>query len=253
MPDPHRPLSQGKITALKLLKEALADAEDAGHDRWQFAIRKDALLAAGSSASDLRWLLSSRLIEEAIEITALKSSERVFRAAPPLALPADGCFVLTYGGVVYVESHILGAKGSATAGGEPTPRPRAARRRTRRRSRPLKPSDEPPSDSQESLAEAPRPQWHPLEGDLYFRGRLVRRCGRKTAKIEERLLEAFADATWNRRVANPFGHRLEDRQQLKEAVRRLNTSLRGALLRFHVRRDGAIAYWQDCTLKRSVQ
>lgn len=237
MPDANRPLSEGKIVALKLLKQALDDARDVRRDRWQFAIRKETLLDAGATVNDLRWLISCRLVEEAREITGPSDPCRVFGGVVDLALHNGACFVLSHGGRVFVRRHLEG---------------RAARKRkSRRRRRALRRHDAQRASSacnshgNTPPAEAPRLEWRPAEGELHFRGELAWRRGRKVARFEELLLERFTTVNGGCSVANPFGDALEASQQLKETVRRLNKSLLVPTLRFHVHHDGASASWED--------
>jgi hypothetical protein len=93
----------------------------------------------------------------------------------------------------------------------------------------------------------PTPEWHPLEGELYYRGELARRRRRKVARLEERVLGAFEEVHWARVIKNPFaGESVDAPEQLIEAIRRLNDSLLVGSLRFHAQDDGALAWWEDC-------
>lgn len=58
MPDPKRPLSEGKVAALIRLKLAYDDAEDADEEPCQFAISKDELIGGGAATSELLWLIN---------------------------------------------------------------------------------------------------------------------------------------------------------------------------------------------------
>lgn len=223
MSDPNRPLSEGKITALKLLKQALDDAEDAGQNIWQFAIRKANLLRSGATVNDLRWLLSRHLIDQAGELTKRGDDQRSFFKITGLHLPDDACFILSHGGKVYVERNGLEAPVLRDKG------------------------DDVASLSRIAPCSSPTPEWRHIEGELCFRGEVVRRRGRKAARLEETLLAQFAKANWASSIANPFrGPRARRRARLIETVRRLNESLLGCTLRFHARNNGEVALWEDC-------
>jgi hypothetical protein len=72
---------------------------------------------------------------------------------------------------------------------------------------------------------SPTPEWRARQGELHFRGELARRPGQKKARLVERLLDRFAEENWARSILNPFDDPVVAREQLKEAVRRLNDSL----------------------------
>lgn len=243
--DPDRALSAGKLAALKLLKEALDDAEDVGSDRWQFAVRKEALLAAGVSVSDLRWLIVSHLAEANNEITRHGHAQRTFRQTPSLALLDGDCFVLTHLGVVYIRNHLISANGASlrdrsVIAPRRAPLPRDQHSQRSRRA-PDSCGGAPPWDR-------PRPQWRSTAGELYFRDQLARRRGRKIAILEEFLLGRFAEANWEQSLllALPAGP-IETLGQLKECVRRLNDHMLLDALRFHACAgvNGPIASWED--------
>lgn len=94
-----------------------------------------------------------------------------------------------------------------------------------------------------------RPVWDELTGELWFRGALLRERGRKLAPLEERVLGAFQRARWRRAVSDPLNHDdpASPELQLREAVRRLNRSLKLDWLRFHS--AGLVAWWEDGILK----
>lgn len=241
MPEPTGALSHGNIGVLKLLMQALDGANGAGRDKWQFAVAKAELEAAGATSSDLCWLVSQRLVDPAVEVTRPGERERTFHSAAD-TLDAHVCFVLSHLGKVYLEQNGL-------AHGAP---PAAAKRQSKRKpnradDRPAKRANGPPEDTEGPAEHAaqPTPQWRPLEGELYFRGERVRRPSRKKARLVEHLLDGFAKAKWARSILNPFDDPGAAREQLKEAVRRLNDSLLIDTLRFHVSRDGMTAWWED--------
>ncbi len=246
MPDPNRPLSEGKLAVLKRLKLARDDADDIGEDVRQFAVNINELVAA---KSEVLWLMKARWVHHFYDVTRDGESRREFRAATDAPLRDNSCFVLSDLGRVYVERHILAANGVAQDDRKPKPSRRARERPKPRQRRGLKLSGEPCSSGQASASPRPLPDWRPIEGELHFRGELVWQCGRKGAVLVELLLTRFAPG-WPESIVNPFGDTAEAHQQLKEAVRRLNNTLRGSLLQFHVRRNGGLALWKDCAMTR---
>lgn len=268
------PLSDGKLVALTLLNQARDDAEDARQEVWQFAIRKAVLVTAGATESDLRWLLSRRLIDQAGEITKRGDSERKFSKLTGLNLPENGCFILSYAGKAYVEQPHLptgpaSSKLAATIGArvaragdrkrrrEPIAaddagtKRKATKQQHRVRSVTDARSDRSPILPPTSMGDGKPgaldvPEWRAIEGKLYFRGELARRRGRKAARVEEFLLGAFAQADWAQAILIHFpSGPIESPEQVKEAVRRLNDHMLIGSLRFHVHHDGEIVSWED--------
>src|SRR5258708_40216009 len=90
----------------------------------------------------------------------------------------------------------------------------------------------------------PLPVFERLTGKLRFRDTLVHERKLKPAPLVEMLLLRFNEAGWPEALESPLAEGVFDpRQQLIEAVRRLNKGLRGRLIRFHVR--GLVITWED--------
>ena len=260
MPDPKRQLSDGKLAALRLLHQALDDAEGAGQDKWQFAIRKAALLAADATVNDLRWLLSWRWIEHASEVSRPGAAARIFEKLPALALPNDACFVLTHLGRVFIEDNGPGPDDHRHLQQRLMPSALDDRRSPARDYRAAA-QPKPSSPRRHGSRVAPHlavgraatqrlpatrlvPEWRIEEGELYFRDELALRRGRKAAKLVELLLTSFQAANWKSAIPNPFIDGASDpAQQIVEAVRRLNDSLLVNTLRFHAHYGGGIVSW----------
>jgi hypothetical protein len=95
-----------------------------------------------------------------------------------------------------------------------------------------------------SINRRPLPVYERLTGRLRFRDTLVHERKRKPAPLVETLLLRFNEAGWPEALESPLPEGVFDpRQQLIEAVRRLNKGLRGTLIRFHVR--GSVITWED--------
>jgi len=265
MPDPNRPLSEGKIAALQRLKLAHDDAEDMGEPGSQLAVSTRELFAGGTAASDVLWLIKLRYVEHVYDVTPEGQLRREFRAATDAPLRENSCLFLSPSGRVYVERNLerRAAKKRALADAADPMAPDAAPRdvgRTRRAAPAAPRQQGPPSTAstprRSSGAEAPSangesglspvPDWRAVQGELYFRGRLARRRGRKSAKLQEFLLAKFSRANWARSIPVRIPSRLiKTRKQLKEAARRLNDHMLVETLRFHVYRDGPIVCWED--------
>jgi len=94
------------------------------------------------------------------------------------------------------------------------------------------------------MNQRPLPVYERLTGKLRFRDTLVHVRKRKPAPLVEMLLLRFSEAGWPEALESPLPEGVFDpRQQLIEAVRRLNKGLRGRLIRFHVR--GSVIMWED--------
>jgi hypothetical protein len=98
-----------------------------------------------------------------------------------------------------------------------------------------------------SMNHRPLPVYERLTGKLRFRDTLVHERKLKPAPLVETLLLRFNEAGWPEALESPLSEGVFDpRQQLIEAVRRLNKGLRGRLIRFHVR--GSVITWEDRTV-----
>jgi hypothetical protein len=69
---------------------------------------------------------------------------------------------------------------------------------------------------------------------------------RKSAPVEEALLDAWQQALW-RAIFDPLVHDSADvpEKQLENAIRRLNKALLSPWIKFHVR-DLRYIWWEDC-------
>ncbi len=214
MPDPKRPLSEGKVAALMLLKQALDDAEDVGKEVRQFAISKQQLIAVGAAESDLLWLITQRFVEHLRDVTADGQTQREFRAATAPALRDNSCFVLTHLGKVYIERNGLTSATRSTSG--------------LKRSLPER-------------TPAKRIRWDTRRHELWVDGRLVKRFAR-AAPAQWAVLDTFESRGWQSPVeGGAFGSHERDRgQRLRELVAELNKRLERSLIEFR----------KDCVAQR---
>lgn len=190
MSDPHRPLSEGKITAFELLKLAYDDADDVREEPRQFAVKMGELMAAGATSSDLLWLLKRRYAEHVREITHAGESRRQFREANGLNLTPESCFFLTYAGKSFAHENRLRCGASSVPGERDTP------------------------------------QWDAAEGKLYWRGMAIAQLATH-AYTERELLGEFERRGWESPIDNPIARDPigDATQARRSAVKNLNRHL----------------------------
>ena len=86
-------------SALSLLMDAATCAQDVGAELWQFSVEISALLRAGLTTNECRWLVAKGLAKHACEMTTHDADRRVFQPCTNLALPKRTCFVITERGM----------------------------------------------------------------------------------------------------------------------------------------------------------
>lgn len=75
------------------------NAEDFRCGQWEFAVEIDFLMAAGLTPEEIRWLVASRYIEPAREVTKPSDTIRQFRPIRKFDLGRKTCFVVTAAGL----------------------------------------------------------------------------------------------------------------------------------------------------------
>lgn len=212
MPDPKRPLSEGKIAALRLLKQANDDAEDVGDDPRQFASSKEAFAAVGATESDLLWLVKCRFAEHLQDVTRDTEAQRQFRVLTGARLRDNSCFVLTHLGKVYVERNGFGPAAEA-------PTTSTARQQP----------GQPPAE---------RICWDRQRHELWVDGILAKRF-KHVALTQWDVLDKFQARGWEGVLQlDPAGdHQRQPGQRVREVVAELNKSLERSLI--HFRKDCA--------------
>jgi hypothetical protein len=243
MADAKRALNAGQTAALTLLKQAYDEAERNGRVSRENPVGLTQLKLAGVTAHDLGSLVRWRLIER------LERIDGGARTAGAPKLDGESGFVLSYAGKDRLESEMertgysgkVVARGKRDVQGEPTPKAAGAPKNRAR-------GDTTPRDPRAEgvqLDAAETPEWRALEGELWFRGELVWRRGRKAARLEELVLDAFKAKNWARAIPTPLANDpLVAAEQLRGAIRRLNDTLLVASLQFHARKNGEIACWE---------
>jgi hypothetical protein len=169
-------------------------AKDFSTDRWEFALTLDALYREGLSEADIRWLISSGLVEHAIEKTRPDAEKRKFLHIASRLIVINSCFVLTETGCVMAEKLVVQVSPEIT-------------------------------QSSQIQTESLLPRWDSNVRELSLRSCLVKRF-RTPAHCQEIVLKAFENVNWVRRIDNPLpkDSGVDTSQQLRDTVRRLNSN-----------------------------
>jgi hypothetical protein len=202
--------------SLRLLLDAHAYAQDTDGNVWDFAVELPALLAAGATASALRWLVRQGYAEAGIEITQPADPQRSFQKLANLAFPANTCFVLTAAGVALAEQV---AEHTAV-------REDAAAKRLLRL---------------DGAGPVPGPHWDAELRELRLGSRIVKEF-KQPAPNQETILAAFEEDGWPARIDNPLPGP-DAKQKLHDTITRLNRHQRQPLLHFHADNNGQGVRW----------
>lgn len=201
---------------LTLLLQAHEYAAALGRDPWDFAVELPAVLAAGLTRSDLRWMVCTGMVGHAAEVPADRpDGARAFGAVGGLALTDRCCFVLTGPGV------------------------EAARRAVG-----LAPPA-PPGPAAAGPGPAPPPCWEPDRRTLRYRDRVVKHY-KLPAPNQELVLVSFQEEGWPVRIDDPLPtlRGVEPKRRLHDTVVALNRNQRAALLRFYGDGSGQAVCWE---------
>jgi hypothetical protein len=176
------------------LVEAQADANEFKADKWEFALSVHSLYRSGLNEADLRWMISTGLVEHAVEKTNPDAEKRSFMPTPGCLLTDHSCFVLTQAGCALAENLSM---------------------------RQL-PGRIPPVETGKKIV---RPHWNFHERELTLGGELVKRF-RTPARCQEIILNGFQRTKWLKRIDNPLPRDtdVDPSQQVRDAVRRLNSN-----------------------------
>ncbi|MGH7139960.1 MAG: hypothetical protein ACREHD_29830 [Pirellulales bacterium] len=209
MRDPDRPLSEGKVAAVALLKQAYEDAEDAGREARDFAVAKYELLNAGATESDLRWLLAMHYADAFAEVTPPGATKRQFRGLNEASLPESARLIVTYAGMVYAERNEIHA---------------CVRRH---REMPTGSPRRPPAE---------RIYWDGRRHELVVDGKVAKRFSRP-APLQWRVFEGWQKGGWKCPLgfAPPGDPQRDPAQRLRELIAELNRGLDRSLI--HFRKD----------------
>jgi hypothetical protein len=208
-------------SALAPLAEADACAQNTGVSPWDFAVEMEALLAAGLTTSDLRWLVRKGYLKHAYEVTRPHDVARRFRSCPNLAFAERTCFVLTEAG-----RQLLGGDGPPSPDGPPP-----ADRRAKLTSRHPRP--------------ACVPSWDRHRHILRMDGRVVKQF-KVSSPSQEAVLSAFEERGWPAAIDDPLpAHSGRDaRRRLRSTIQSLNANQQTPLLYFRGDLLGRRILWQ---------
>jgi hypothetical protein len=198
--------------AFALLLQGHEYARTLKRSPWDFAVNIKELRAAKLHDNDLRWLLLSGYVEHARETTRLGSGKRAFRRSGT-AFTNRSCFILTEQGkavALLAQAADMGSTAELATG-----------------------------------LRALRPRW---DGGLReFRlGPVVVKRFEEAAPNQELLLGAFEEQDFSQHIDDPIPPEsgLLSRERLRDTVKRLNRSLRGWPIRFHVEHGGKGVRWE---------
>lgn len=198
-----------------MLLDARDFATQTASSPWEYAVEIDLLQQVGLTQNDLRYLVRSRHLEHAVEVTVAGKGSRAFRPICSAEFEEQSCFVLTS----------LGAEAAGDAF-------------QRIRSRTLTSSTSAmDSGATSGLASPHRPNWDVARRILLWEGRIVK-CFRRRAINQELVLGAFEEESWPPRIDDPLAP-----QPCQDMKRRLNDTIkclnRGQVHRLlHFRGDG---------------
>jgi hypothetical protein len=106
------PIDHSFKAGLALLWQAYNYAQDAGADKWDFALESDILYQTSLTISDLRWLVAKGFAEHGQETSFYGDPHRSFRPSCGLNFVSATCFVLTESGAEFA-SKVLKATAAA--------------------------------------------------------------------------------------------------------------------------------------------
>jgi hypothetical protein len=201
-------------SALALLMDAATCAQDVGAEMWQFSVEISALLRAGLTTNECRWLVAKGLAKHACEMTTPDAERRVFQPCTNLALPKHTCFVITERGMTCATELL--------------------------RSQPKRQSaDHQPSSAQvrhvasNGEPRAVTPTWDSDRQQLRV-GRVIVKEFKVPAANQEAILAAFQEEGWCPRIDDPLAPKLnqDSKRRLHDTINSLNRNQKHALIHF---------------------
>jgi len=220
---------------LALFWQAHEYAREAGADLWDFALERDALLAAGLSVSDLRWLVARQLAEHGRETTVCGEAHRSFQRGAGFTFERDSCFVLSPRGISRVGEFLQ----AASEPGEPRSRAESSESLSE-----SAPQVEGEGAREDMLSSVASPKWDSKLRELYMGDELVKRF-RVPARNQETILTAFEEEGWPEHIDDPIPvtDNIDPHTRLHDAINRLNGCQSNPLLRFHGNGSGTGVSW----------
>lgn len=203
--------------AFNELLEATHYARDLGCGLEQFAIGQNALIEAGLTVNDLRWLVAKGWVRHLVEQRPKNPrDERTFRSGSERFFTEYSCFLLSDVGCAIVNS----------------PNPNNAPLHAQR-------------DRTATIRRVDLPRWDPSSRTLWFGLQLVKQF-KVPAVNQELVLAAFAEEEWPSSIHDPLPPTggVDPKRRLHDTIIRLNRSHRRRLLRFHGNGNGLAICWE---------
>ena len=216
---------------LQLLLQSRHLARDAERDIWEFAVEKDILYAAGTSYSDLRWMICQGIIQHAYEIKEDVGSSRQFSKDAELAFNDRSCFVLTTEGEEFAQRSV-----HQDAGSNGVPIARNGRTRAE------------PINGSRILPPKPRvllPTWDGPRHQLRVGSTIVKEY-KLPSPNQETILAALEEEGWPPCVDDPLPVHpdLDPKRRLHDTIKSLNRNQRTRKIRFMGDGTGEGVRWE---------
>lgn len=210
-------------SALLLLHDAAACAEDVDAELWQFSVEISALQQLGLTTNECRWLVAKGLAKHACETTTTEADRRVFQSCSNLSLPAGTCFVIGERGLAYANMLLRSQ-----------PHPGQTENHLSESALSVARSisiGRPSVDRGESLL--PNPTWDPDRQQLRV-GRIVVKEFKVPAANQEAILAAFQEEGWAPRIDDPLTPKpnQDSKRRLHDTINSLNRNQKRPVVRF---------------------
>jgi len=232
--DPNNePLRSG----LALLWRAYLCAQDTGVNVWEFALRTGRLYAAGTTASDLRWMVAKGFAEHGEETSSYDEPDRSFRRSVGYFFNNHTCLILTPSGAALAE-HVFRETGRS-------PQATLAALAAVAETAALANVPQAAYETNKTAGSAPKPRWDTTRRELSLAGLIVKRF-RVPARNQETILSVFEEEGWAEHIHDPLPitQEIDAPTRLHDAINRLNRCQINPLVRFHGDGKGTGVFWE---------
>jgi len=233
------PLGPRGHSALTVLLDALAKAQDLKCSAWDFAVELSSLRRLQVTRSDVRWLVAKGFAQSAIEITRPGDPRRRFRQSPRPVFSRRCRLVLTpegaqFAGGLCPQTDAVGASSHENG----APRIESSGRPSAR-------------FSVVDLKSAALPRWDRDRLTLTWDGALIRQF-KVPRRDQETILAAFEAEAWPPRIDDPLPHvdAQPTKRRLADARKALNSRQSEGLLRVHFDEASSGIRWEAVTHSR---
>jgi hypothetical protein len=231
-------IDEGLLAGLALLWRAYICAHAAGANVGDFDLRTGRLYLAGTTSSDLRWMVAKGFVERGQETPGYNDTDRSPRRSKGCSFNEHTSLILTPRGAALAEQ-VFGntarwrqATLSALAAvAAETPALATGRHAAYETNRPA--------------TSALNPHWNAARRELFWGGRIVKRF-RVPARNQERILSVFEEASWAEHIHDPLPvtYDIDAPTRLHDAINRLNKCQINPLLRFRGDGRGTGVLWE---------